>query len=134
MATNKYIIFFIKILSIFYVTFMAALFGLFTSQIFDKYVFHSDTIKTDNQTIEKTPLYLMLIKTFLILGLYGVFGYFFRNIIMLIPFPLDGYAGFKYSLVKEVTSGSVFLIVLLTFSETIIKLYLQIKKKIKIYH
>jgi hypothetical protein len=113
---------------------MAALFGLFTSQIFDKYVFHSDTIKTDNQTIEKTPLYLMLIKTFLILGLYGVFGYFFRNIITLIPFPLDGYAGFKYSLVKEVTSGSVFLIVLLTFSETIIKLYLQIKKKIKIYH
>jgi|LakMenEpi03Aug12_release.lakeMendotaPanAssembly.Ray.scaffolds.fasta_scaffold38770_4 hypothetical protein len=134
MATNIYTIFFIKILSIFYVTFLAALFGLFISQIFDKFIFHSDTIKTDNQTVEKTPLHLMLFKTFFILGLYGVFGYFFRNIITKIPFPLDGVAGFKYLRVKELTSGSVFLIVLFTFSETIIKLYLQIKKKFKIYY
>jgi hypothetical protein len=113
---------------------MAALFGLITSQIFDNYVFDSDNIKTDNKTIQKKPLYEILIKTFLILGLYGVLSYFFRNIIILIPFPLDGYGGFKYADVKEVTSGSIFLIVLLTFSETIIKLYLQIKKKMNVHY
>lgn len=134
MTTNKYIIFFIKILSIFYVTVLASFFGLLTSQIFDKYIFNSNAIKIDKKTIEETPLHQMLIKTFLILGLYGVLGFFFRNIVTIIPFPLDGYAGFKYSLVKEVTSGSIFLIILLTFSETIIKLYLQIKKKIHIFN
>jgi hypothetical protein len=131
---NRYTIFFVKILSIFYVTIMASLFGLVTSQIFDKYVFHSDDIKIDNKTIQNKPLYELLIKTFLILGLYGVLSYFFRIIIVLIPFPLDGYGGFKYADVKEVTSGSIFFIVLLTFSETIIKLYLQIKKKMNVYH
>jgi hypothetical protein len=131
---NRYIIFFVKILSIFYVTIMASLFGLVTSQIFDKYVFYSDDIKIDNKTIQNKPLYEILIKTFLILGLYGVISYFFRIIIVLIPFPLNGYGGFKYADVKEVTCGSIFFIVLLTFSETIIKLYLQIKTKMNVHH
>jgi hypothetical protein len=113
---------------------MASLFGLVTSQIFDKYVFYSDDIKIDNKTIQNKPLYEILIKTFLILGLYGVISYFFRIIIVLIPFPLNGYGGFKYADVKEVTCGSIFFIVLLTFSETIIKLYLQIKTKMNVHH
>ena len=82
--------------------------------------------------INKLSTYKILIKTFLIVGLYGVFGFFFRNMILYIPFPLNGYYGFKYERVKEVTNGSVFIIVLLTFSETISKLYLQIKKKMDI--
>jgi len=133
--TSKYIyIFFIKIIAIFYVTFISSIAGLFISQIFDKHVFNSEKIETDIKKIKKLSIYTILIKTFLIVGLYGVFGFFFRNIITYIPFPLDRIKGFKYERVKEVTSGSVFLIILVTFSETISKLYLQIKKKMDIHH
>ena len=133
MSSKKiFFIFLIKILAILYVTFIAAMCGFGISQFFDKYIFNSDNIETDEKTIEKKPLYKILIKAFLILALYGVFGFFFRNMILYIPFPLNGYYGFKYERVKEVTNGSVFIIVLLTFSETISKLYLQIKKKMNI--
>ena len=133
MTSKKiFYIFFIKILAILYVTFIAAMFGFSISQVFDKYIFDSDNIEIDEKTIEKTPLYKILIKAFSILALYGVFGFFFRNMILYIPFPLNGYYGFKYERVKEVTNGSVFIIVLLTFSETIGRLYLQIKKKMDI--
>ena len=133
MTSKKiFYIFFIKILAILYVTFIAAMFGFSISQVFDKYIFDSDNIEIDEKTIEKTPLYKILIKAFSILALYGVFGFFFRNMILYIPFPLNGYYGFKYERVKEVTNSSVFIIVLLTFSETIGRLYLQIKKKMDI--
>lgn len=133
MSSKKiFYIFFIKILAILYVTFIAAMFGFSISQVFDKYIFDSDNIEIDEKTIEKTPLYKILIKAFSILALYGVFGFFFRNTILYIPFPLNGYYGFKYERVKEVTNGSVFIIVLLTFSETISKLYMQIRKKMDI--
>ena len=133
MLSKKIIfIFFIQVFAILYVTFIAAMFGFGISQIFDKYIFHSDNIKTDKKTIKKKPLYKILIKAFLILALYGVFAYFFRNIIVYIPFPLNGYYGFKYERIKEVTNGSVFIIVMLTFSETISKLYSQIKIKMDI--
>lgn len=131
---NKHIFYFIKIFSIFYITIISAILGLFVSQFFDRYIFNSHKIDMDEETINKTPLYKILIKTFLILGLYGVIGYIYRNILVYIPFPLDGYRGFNYTRVKEVANGSVFMIVLFTFSETIVKLYLQIKKKMRIHH
>jgi ABC-type multidrug transport system fused ATPase/permease subunit len=133
-AKNMYIIFFIKIIAVFYITFISGITGLFISQIFDKYVFNSNKIETDIKKIDKLSTYIIIIKTFLIVALYGVFSFFFRNIITYIPFPLDGINGFKYEKVKEIASGSVFFIILITFSETIGKLYLQIKKKRGIYH
>jgi uncharacterized membrane protein YbhN (UPF0104 family) len=133
MLSKKIIfIFFIQVFAILYVTFIAAMFGFGISQIFDKYIFQSDNIKIDEKSIKKKPLYKILIKPFLILALYGVFAYFFRNIIVYIPFPLNGYYGFKYKRLKEVTNGSVFIIVMLTFSETLSKLYSQIKIKMDI--
>jgi putative Mn2+ efflux pump MntP len=48
-AKNTYNIFFIKIIAIFYVTFISAITGFFISQIFDEYVFNSDKIETDKK-------------------------------------------------------------------------------------
>ena len=94
-SKNTYYIFFIKIIAIFYVTFISAIAGFFISQIFDEYIFNSDKIETDIKKIDKIPTYKILIKTFLVVALYGVFGFFFRNIITYIPFPLDRINGFK---------------------------------------
>jgi hypothetical protein len=48
--------------------------------------------------------------------LVGVLAYFARNIMPLVPFPLDGFKGFSHLRVKEVSDGFLFVPFLLTFT------------------
>ena len=49
----------------------------------------------------------------------SILGYIVRNIVPLIPFPLDGFHGFQHSRVKEVISGAVFASYIVTFDTTL---------------
>ena len=50
-----------------------------------------------------------------LMWLYGVIIYVVRNLVELIPSPLDGIAGFDHFLVKELKNATVFVFVFLYF-------------------
>lgn len=127
-------IYVIKIIAIIYVSIIYGIISLSVTQILDKHVFHSELILLDKKVIEETSLQNFVLHTVLIVGVFGVVSYIFRNIIQRIPFPLDGWYKFDYMRVKEVSSGAVFTTILFAFSETIYKRYAQIKMKLNINH
>ena len=49
----------------------------------------------------------------------GVLTYFARNLVPMIPFPLDGVMGFQHLSVKEVTLATVFVLVLISFQDNL---------------
>lgn len=51
-----------------------------------------------------------------LIWLVGTTTYITRNIVELIPFPLDGVYGFEHKRVKELGSGAVFVFVVMFFS------------------
>ena len=63
-----------------------------------------------------TSSVVICIELLLQFWIYGVLCYIVRNVIELIPFPLNGYHGFIHSKVKELGSAWVFGYVYLTFS------------------
>ncbi len=93
-----------------YVTMIYFVLGIFLAKICDKCLGNFDIEKE-----EKKPLYKSIIEFLLYIWFIGVVIYIVRNIIPLIPFPLDGMYGFKHLKVKEVTSGSVFAISFIYF-------------------
>ena len=50
-----------------------------------------------------------------VVWLFGILFYVIRNVVPLIPFPLDGVAGFSHARMKELTSSQVFLLLYLYF-------------------
>jgi hypothetical protein len=84
--------------------------GLCIAYLTDKYIF-SIIFKDNPKYIIYTIFHLSLI-----LGCLSIFSYCARNLIQLIPFPLDNYYGFNYQKVKEVQSGSLINTSILLFS------------------
>ena len=122
----------IKIISIMYISILYAVIGLILTCGIDKFLFYSNTIKTDDKSIMEMSLFKVVFTTVLVIGLLGIISYIGRNIIQMIPFPLEGMNGFEYMRVKEVASGSLLTVILFAFSDTIFKKYKQIKYKINI--
>jgi H+/Cl- antiporter ClcA len=49
----------------------------------------------------------LMIHLSLVFGVIGVVFYVLRNLIKRMPFPLEGYYGFRYGLLREVTGGII---------------------------
>jgi hypothetical protein len=62
------------------------------------------------------PNWKIMLELLFAFWMYGVACYIIRNVVELIPFPLDGYGGFKHKKVKELGSAWVFGFVFLTCS------------------
>jgi hypothetical protein len=54
------------------------------------------------------------------LFILGIIMYILRNIFERVPFPLEGYGGYKHILLKEIQGGIVLSFVLLLFQENLI--------------
>ena len=106
---------FIKIVAIAFITVLYSFGGIFLTLVSDKYILNDFFDKTD-EDLEKKSTSRHLGETTAILAFYGILAYFGRNLIQLIPFPLDGLYGFKYLSIAEVTSGSLLLWILLNYS------------------
>jgi hypothetical protein len=109
----------IKIIDIGYIIAIYLILGVLGAKLCDKYLGVFDEDKE-----EKRPLYKSIIELILYFWFLGVVIYIVRNVIPLIPFPLDGIYGFDHLKVKEVTSGATF-----TFAFLYFQVYYQ--KKIK---
>lgn len=104
----------IKIIDIGYITVLYIMFSIGIAYITDKVMGKFDEKKQRNKS--KVRLTIELICE---MWIYGVFIYIVRNLVGLIPFPLDGYQGFEHSKVKELTAvnPSVFTFTYILFSD-----------------
>ena len=115
----------IKILDIAYITFIYGFFSLIIITFLDKYIF--PRISLENVKDEEKNKYTIFIELLLSLTLYGIVAYILKNILQLIPFPLEGVYGFQHLKVMEVKSGAMISMFLLWFSKVI-------RNKITIFH
>jgi len=120
---------FIKIIAIAFVTIIYSFGGIFLVIGSDKYLLKNFYDKTD-EDLEKKSTTQHMLETTAILAVLGVVAYISRNILQEIPFPLDGLYNFKYLSVKEVSSGSLVLWILINFSVVLTNKVKIIRKRL----
>ena len=102
----------IKILDIGYITSLYFILGIILAKMCDKYLG-----KFDEKIEKKKPIFQSVVELILYLWFISVVVYIVRNVIPLIPFPLNGIYGFDHLKVKEVTSATVFSISFIYFQQ-----------------
>ena len=105
----------IKVLDIGYGTVIYFFLAIVCAKTSDKIFGNFDEERESQKSFARVTLELIAL-----LWLYALLIYVFRNIVPLIPFPLDGYKGFEHSRVKEISNPDlIFVLVFLTYSETL---------------
>ena len=104
----------VKLFDIGYVTFLFFTFGLVFAKGFDLLYgkFKKDKYKKESKW---KLLFEIVVHVFAI----GVVAYILRNVVELIPFPLEGVAGFRHSLLKELEGGHIMTVVLILFQKNL---------------
>ena len=102
----------IKILDIGYITVIYVIFSIISALIIDNIIG-----KFDEKKESEKPLWQIFFEMFLSIWFYGVLIYLVRNLVELLPFPLDGYEGFKHKRVKELGSATVFTLTFFIFCD-----------------
>jgi hypothetical protein len=115
----------LKIIDIFYATFIY-IFGAFIFSFFlDKYVFG----EFDEEKENKKNLFILVFEVCGIVGFTGVISYLFRNLAQAYLFPFEGYYGFSHIKVMEVKSGALFTTYILLLNSYLQKKIVLIKNK-----
>ena len=97
----------VKLLAIFLMSILYFILGSMLS------ILLNDAIPDENLHTISTPLLIALLS--LIFGSIGVVFYILRNLVKRMPFFLDGYYGFKYSMLREATGGLIISYVLYAY-------------------
>ena len=102
-ATNNLLMRSIKIIDIGFLTIIYSFFAFLFAKITDK------TLGPFNSKKEsEKPKWKITIELFILIWIFGLLMYFVRNVVILIPFPLDGFQGFSHIKVKELHIPIVF--------------------------
>ena len=104
----------VKLLDIGLTTTYFFVIGLVFAKLFD--LVYGKFKKKDYKNVSKLILFFDILGH---LFLIGVTAYILRNIIGLIPFPLDGVAGFQHKRLKELSGGTVLAMILLFFQQNL---------------
>jgi hypothetical protein len=104
----------VKLIDIGLVTVYFFVLGIVVAKVFDYAYgdFNADNYK-DYSNIR------LFIEIVLHLFLLGVVAYVMRNIVELIPFPFEKFAGFRHERLKELEGGPVMAIVLILFQKNL---------------
>ena len=105
----------IKLIDIGYVTSLYFVFGLLASKAFDYYY-----DKFDPEDYKSLPFWKLLGSILLHTFALGITAYILRNLIAIIPFPLDGVAGFRHHRLKEIGGGVMLSVILVLFQNNLI--------------
>ena len=104
----------VKLLDIGLTTTYFFVIGLVCAKLFD--VVYGKFKKEDYKNVSKPVLFVDILAH---LFLIGITAYILRNMIGLIPFPLDGVAGFQHKRLKELSGGTVLAMILLFFQQNL---------------
>ncbi len=102
----------IKIIDIGFITAIYLLLGILLAKLCDRM-----NGEFDKEKENKKSLWKILVEVILYLWFIGVVIYTVRNVVPLIPFPLDGMYGFNHLMVKEVTNAMAFTITFMYFQK-----------------
>jgi hypothetical protein len=76
--------------------------------------------KFDQEKYEKYSNAFLFGEIVLHLFLIGIVAYILRNLVQLIPFPLEGLGGFRHERLKELEGGHVLSIVMIFFQKNLL--------------
>ncbi len=116
----------IKILAILYVGILFSVPGILLSMGLDRFVFGEVSPEADMQK----SMFRLIVELSLLAGILAVVAYVGRNLLQLIPFPLDGMFGFEYGRVKEYKNATILATYIVLFSQTIQSKIMSIKEKL----
>ncbi len=102
----------IKIIDIGFITAIYSFLGIILAKICDNVNGEFDTKKEN-----KKPVWRIMLELILYLWFIGIVIYVVRNVIPLIPFPLEGIYGFKHNNVKELLNATIFSITFFYFQK-----------------
>ncbi len=104
----------VKLIDIGLVTTYYFIIGIIFAKAFDRV--YGDFEQEDYKKIGNIRLLFdILIHLFFI----GVMAYILRNIIGIIPFPLEGVAGYKHERLKELEGGHILALILILFQKNL---------------
>ena len=84
----------------------------------------------DEENYQKISMIQLFVEIVLQLFALGVISYVLRNIVRLVPFPLDGVAGFHHNRLKELDGGEVMALVLILFQHNLIDKVLYFVRRV----
>jgi hypothetical protein len=115
----------VKLLDIGLVTVYFFVLGLAAAKAFDGVM--GDFAEDNYEQISILQLFVEIV---LQLFALGVISYVLRNLVRLIPFPLDGVAGFHHDRLKELDGGEVMALVLILFQHNLIDKVLYFVRRV----
>lgn len=115
----------VKLLDIGLVTIYFFVLGLAAAKGFDAVM---GEFKEEN--FDDVPLWKLFLQIVAQLFALGIIAYVLRNVVKLIPFPLDGVAGFQHERLKELDGGEVMALVLILFQRNLIDKVIYFVKRV----
>lgn len=104
----------VKLADIGYVTLLYFAFAMAFAYVFEKMY----GTKTPEE-YEKMPIWRLTWDCIFHIFLLGVIAYVLRNIVALIPSPLDGLAGFQHARLKELHGGFMLHVLMILFQQSL---------------
>lgn len=95
----------IKIIDIGFITAIYLVLGIVLARLCDNYLGDFDEEAENNK-----PRWISIVELILYFWFLGIIIYFVRNIVYLIPFPMNGIYGFQHEKVKELSGDTTFAV------------------------
>jgi hypothetical protein len=115
-----------KMIDIGFITTIYFILGAIVANMITKFQTEFNNREEDKKTVISSSLSLVLL-----IWINGVLIYFARNIVELIPYPLDNFFGFHHNKVKELSGATAFTFVLLYYQPNLNSMmkYLSVRWK-----
>ena len=91
----------------------------FVTALLFAWVFNSVYEGKTEKEYQETPLWQLSADVIFHIFLVGVVAYILRNLIALVPFPLEGVAGFQHSRLKELQGGFILAVLIFMFQQSL---------------
>ena len=104
----------VKLADIGYVTVLYFIAAMLFAKIFNQ-VYEARTAKE----YDEMPIWHLTADVLLHIFLVGVVAYFMRNLVGLVPSPLDGLAGFQHARLKELQGGFILAVLIFMFQQSL---------------
>ena len=122
------------IIAIVYVSIIYICLALFFTYKLDSHLFYFFEKDFYEENVLNTSLLMLIFNILITFSIISIISFILRNIVQLIPFPFN-FANIDYHNIREVYTGSLILIIMITFSQTLNKQFKDIKYKLtnKVY-
>jgi hypothetical protein len=104
----------VKLADIGYVTVLYFIAAMIFAKVFNQ-VYEARTAKE----YDEMPIWHLTADVLFHIFLVGVVAYFMRNLVGLVPSPLDGLAGFQHARLKELQGGFILAVLIFMFQQSL---------------